>query len=200
MFNKLKNFYLDNMKLIHKFLLNQIAIGLFGFMVIISTSMMSQTAMIIATVCAALFFCALLYDGAWEEGARDRNRILNGRLKKRPFHGAAVALFAYIPSMLFVIPSVVLTLISLAGVSAVDGVLTVFTTISLFVCNGMYLGFSWMLAGAMPKAYPLFFLLYFIPAVFAYFLGYYLGTEDVQIKTFFGMKPTTGDPSVKKRK
>ncbi len=200
MISKFKNFYLENMKLIHKFLLNQFAISLFGFMVIISTSVISQTAMIIATVCSALFFCALLYDSAWDEGARDRNRITNGRLQKRPLHGAKVGIFAYIPSLLFIVPAAVLTIVSLFGVKAVDGVLTVFSTISLFVCHGMYLGFSWLLAGVFPKAYPLFFLVYLIPAVVAYCIGYYLGTEDKQIKTLFGMKPSTGAPSKPKQK
>lgn len=194
MAKKFKSFYLENMKLIHRFLLNQVAISLFGFMVIIATSRVSQNAMVIATVCSGLFFCALLYDAAWEEGARDRNRIINGRLKNRPLHGVKVALFAYIPSMLFVIPAAVLTVISLCGVHGADGVLTVLSTISLFVCHGMYLGFSWLLAGVFPHAYPLFFLAYFIPAAAAYGLGYFLGTKDKQLKTLIGMKPTTGEP------
>lgn len=187
----MKSFYLNNMKLIHKFLLNQFAISLFGFMVIIALSAMSESAMIIATVCSALFFAVLLYDSAWDEGIHDRSKITNGRLENRPFHGAAVALFAYIPTMIFVCPTVILSVLSALGINAVDGALTVLSAISLFLCNGMYLGFSYILAEIFPNMYQLFFLAYLLPAIFAYGLGYYLGIHDVQIKTVFGMKPTT---------
>lgn len=191
---KAKRFYLDNMKLIHKFLLNQFAISLFGFMVIIALSALSQSAMIIATICSALFFTVLLYDTAWDEGVHDRSKITNGRLEERPMHGMSVALFAYIPTLLFVIPTIVLTLISYLGYNIVDSALTVLTTISLFLCNGMYLGFSYLLAGTFPELYQLFFIAFLLPAVFAYGLGYYLGIKDCQIKTLFGMKPTTNAP------
>lgn len=194
MFSKTKKFYLNNMKLIHKFLLNQFAISLFGFMVIIALSAMSQSAMIVATVCSALFFAALLYDSAWDEGIHDRSKITNGRLEERPLHGAAVALFSYIPTLVFVLPTVVLALLSAFGINALDGALTVLNAVSLFLCNGMYLGFSYLLADIFPHMYYLFFLAYLLPAVFAYGLGYYLGIKDVQIKTLFGMKPTTNAP------
>lgn len=190
----MKSFYLNNMKLIHKFLLNQFAISLFGFMVIIALSAMSESAMIVATICSALFFAALLYDSAWDEGIHDRSKITNGRLEEHPLHGAAVALFSYIPTMLFVLPTVVLTLLSALGINAVDGVLTVLSPISLFLCNGMYLGFSYILAEIIPNMYQLFFLAYLLPGIFAYGLGYYLGIKDVQIKTMFGMKPSTNAP------
>lgn len=200
---KFKNFYLDNMKLIHKFLLFQLAMALFGFTVILSSSAFGNTAAVIATVAATLFFTALLYDAAWEEGERDRNRILNGRLKKRPLHGAKVALFSYIPTMFFVAIDAVLTVVMLCGASLpkfFELVLTVSNAILLFLAFGMYLGFSYVLADFVPRAYTLFFVLYAIPAVLAYGLGYYLGTQDKQIKTLFGMKPSLGKPAGTKRK
>lgn len=200
MFLKIKNFYLNNMKLIHKFLINQIAISIFGFTVIIAASLINTTAMTIATACAGLFFCALLYDSAWEVGAKDRNKVINGRLEERPAHGAFVALFSYIPTLVFVVPTAIFCLLSLCGVHFFDAVLAVFTPISIFLCNGMYLGFSWLLAGAFPNAYQLFFVIYLIPAVFSYWLGYMLGLKDKQIKTLLGMKPSTGAPSKPKQK
>ena len=200
MISKIKNFYLSNMKLIHKFLINQVAISVFSFAVIFAASGISKTAMTIATVCAALFFCVLLYDSAWDVGAQDRNKVINGRLKERPWHGAIVALVAYTPSLIFVLPTVVLCLISLCGVKILDPVLAVFTWISVFVCNGMYLGFSYLLVDALPGAYQLFLLAYLIPAIFAYWLGYFLGLKDKQIKTLFGMKPSTGATAKPKNK
>lgn len=199
----IKKFYVDNMKLIHKFLIFQVAMALFGFTVILSASAFGETAALAATTGASVFFLALLYDSAWEEGARDRNRIINGRLKKRPLHGAYVALFAYIPTYVFVLPCAVLTVLLLCGTSLPDffgSVLTVCKSILIFFCHGMYLGFTSCFADLSPNGFPLFFLLYPLPAMVAYGFGYFLGAEDKQIKTVFGMKPSTGGPAGPKRK
>jgi len=195
----MKKFYTDNMKLIHKFLLNQLAISLFGFMIIISMSSFGTTAMYVATAMAALFFCSLLYDNAWDEGARDRNKITNQRLQKRPLHGAKVALFSYIPTFVFVIPTLIFTGLALADITALEKVALFFRALAVFLCNGMYLGFSFGLAEIFPDTYTFFLVLYVLPALISYGLGYYLGTEDKQIKTVFGMAPTTNEP-VKKKK
>jgi len=195
----MKNFYTSNMKLIHKFLLNQLALSLFGFMTIISMSSFGELAMYVTTVLAALFFVSLLYDNAWDEGARDRNKITNNRLTPRPFHGVKVALFAYIPTYLFLVPYVVLTAVSLLGVKVLDPLAAIFKAVTIFLCNGMYLGFSYGLPDVFPQTYGFFFVLYLVPAVVAYGLGYYLGTKDLQLKTFLGMAPTTNEP-VKKSK
>ncbi len=195
----MKNFYLGNMKLIHKFLLNQLAMSLFGFMTIIAMSAFGDIAMYVTTVIAACFFVSLLYDNAWDEGARDRNKITNNRLSPRPFHGVKVALFAYIPTYLFLVPFVVLTAISLMGYTAVDSVAAVFKAFTIFLCNGMYLGISYGLPDIFPQTYGFFFVLYLIPAILGYGLGYYLGTKDIQLKTYFGMAPTTDQP-IKKSK
>ena len=195
----MKKFYTENQKLIHKFLLNQLALSLFGFMTIIAMSSFGNTAMLVTTVMAAAFFAALLYDNAWDIGARDRNKITNGRLKKRPLHGIKVALFAYIPTYVFLVPTVIFTILSLFNVTVLDGIAAVFRAFTIFLCNGMYLGFTYVLPDAFPTAYPLFFVLYLLPALLAYGLGYYLGTEDIQIKTIFGMAPTTDQPKKSKK-
>lgn len=195
----MKKFYTDNMKLIHKFLLNQLAISLFGFMVIISMSSFGDIAMYVATAMAALFFCTLLYDNAWDEGARDRNKITNQRLQKRPLHGVKVALFSYIPTLVFVVPTLVFTALAVADIVALEGVAVVFRALSLFLCNGMYLGFTYGLAELFPDTYTFFLVLYLLPALISYGLGYYLGTEDKQIKTVLGMAPTTNEPIKKKK-
>lgn len=197
---KIKNFYLSNMKLIHKFLINQIAISLFGLTVILATSAFSKMAMVIATICAAVFFNFLLYDSAWDEGAKDRNKVINGRLKERPAHGALVALFANIPTLIFVVPNALLCILALFGLHTFDAVRVVLSILSVFVCNGMYLGFSDLLTDVFPNTYQLFLLFYVVPSVFSYWLGYLLGLKDKQIKTLFGMKPSTGEVKKPKRK
>ena len=194
----MKTFYSNNMKLIHKFLLNQFALSLFGFMTIMAMSSFGTMAMYVTTVLAALFFASLLYDNAWDEGARDRNKIFNGRLTARPFHGVKVALFSYIPTLVFLIPLLVITIVSLAGVNALDSLMSVLKAIVIFIFNGMYLGFSYGLPDIFPETQCLFYILYLLPALIAYGLGYYLGTEDKQIKTFFGLAPTTDEPKKKK--
>ena len=103
MFKKIKNFYIENMDLVNKFLLNQIVMSILGIMVCLPMAMFGDAAMILASVFASVFFACLLYDNAWDKGFKDSNRVSNNRLKYRPFHGAKVALFAYAPSLLFLL-------------------------------------------------------------------------------------------------
>lgn len=204
LFSTIKSFYFDNMKLIHKFLLNQFALSIFGMMVCVSISAFSDTAMFVASVLASLFFVSLLYDSAWDEGARDRNRVTNGRLPLRPLHGAKVALFAYIPTLVFLIPSLISSFLRLADIHFLDPIEWVGKWIVLFFCNGTYLGIAFV-ANEIPmnNGYDVSMfisVLFLLPAIAAYALGYRLGLADKQIKTLFGMAPALGDGAKKEPK
>lgn len=199
-FKGIKNFYFDNMKLVNKFWINQIAMSIFGIMVCGALSSFGTTWAIVASALSSFFFAALLYDNAWDEGFRDRNRVTNGRLKFRPFHGAKIALFAYIPTLIFLIPAVISTIIRLCGKDIMSSVEAVCKAVILLT-NGTYFG---IFIGTSPVEYTqtngvtqvtgddismLIAVACLIPAVFAYLLGYRLGLADKQIKTVFGAKP-----------
>ncbi len=182
------------MKLINKFLLNQIAMAIFGVMVCLPMPMFGKVALIIASLVAALFFVALLYDNAWDEGFRDSNRISNGRLNFRAFHGARVALFAYIPTILFWSIWAVSVVLNRLGVEFLNSVGAVCKAIVVFFCNATYLGIVYTFNNQVNEvALLLSELVCLLPAVIAYFLGYRLGIIDKQIKTVFGIKPTLGE-------
>lgn len=203
-------FYLNNMRLVHKFLLNQFAISLFGFMVIITMSSFdtegSNKVELIATIIAAAFFLYLIFDNAWDAGAHDRNKITNGRMIFQPFYGAKVALTAYIPTFVFTALGLIAGILNAFGVKFLDSVGFVCNTIAMFVGHGMYLGFSGLFADAFRETayyslmHPLFLIALSIPGIVIYFLGYYLGAKDFQIKTIFGAKPTNDAPKMKNNK
>lgn len=199
-FKAIKNFYIENMKLVNKFILNQIALSIFGFMVCIAISSFGEWEGIITSVFASLFFCALLYDAAWDEGARDRNRVSNGRLPFRPFHGAKVALFAYIPSLIFILPGVVSTILRLNGVHFLETVEVICKAITMVLGFGTYLGIAYAFTSADLEISMLIFAACIIPAVVAYYLGYRLGLADKQLKTLVGMKPSLGYGAQKQKK
>ena len=195
-------FYKDNMKLVHKFVLNQVAIGLFGFMVVFVMSSFGFAAEMAATVFSTLFFLSLLYDNAWDEGARDKNRISNGRMEFKPFLGAKIALMAYIPTFVLLFFSLVNGILELFGITFMNGVCLVTNAIVLFFSHGMYLGFSSWYNTLLGTGYSsifltLFFFALMIPAIFAYTLGYYLGAKDLQIKMLFGAAPSNDAPKKK---
>ncbi len=200
-FKGIKTFYLDNMKLINKFLLNQIAISIMGMMVSIALSAINRAAMLAGSLVTSLLFVSLLYDNAWDEGARDRNRVSNGRLKYRPFHGAKVALFAYIPTLIFIIPGVFNSTLRLFGIHLIDSVEAICKAVVLFFLNGSYLGFVYAANDTLINNgvdISLFVALAcLIPGIVAYLLGYLMGLKDKQIKEYLGMKPSLGDGAKK---
>ncbi len=201
------NFYKDNMRLVHKFLLNQFAFSLFGFMVIITVSSFdaegSNMMELIATAVAALLFLGLLYDNAWDAGAHDKNKITNGRMEFKPFYGTLVALVSYIPTAVFALLGLITGILNLFDVHVFDSVGFVCNTIAMFVGHGMYLGYSGLFADAAVNSpyyslfHAMFLFVLMIPAIVAYALGYYLGAKDKQIKTLFGAAPTNDAPRKK---
>ncbi len=197
------NFYKNNMRLIHKFVLNQIAMSLFGFMVIIAMSAFdtdgSHIFELIATAFAAAFFLSLTYDNAWDAGAHDRNKITNNRMLFKPLFGTKIAAFAYLPTALFVLIGLLVSLFSAFGVSFLNGVGFACNTVAAFVCHGMYLGVTALIAKT--SLYALCLAALMLPAIAVYTLGYYLGAKDKQIKTiFFGAAPSTDYIPPKKKK
>ncbi len=200
-------FYKDNMRLVHKFWLNQFAMSLFGFMVIITMSSFdaenSNMFELMATVVAALFFVSLLYDNAWDAGARDRNKITNGRMAFQPLYGVKVALVSYFPTAAFLLFGLLTGVLKLFDISFLDSVGYVCNTIVMFIAHGMFLGFSGLFADAFvntsiyPFVHPLFLFALMLPAVTAYGMGYYLGAKDLQIKTVFGAAPSNDAPKKK---
>ena len=183
----MKKFYLKNMKLIHKFLLNQIVISIFGMMTIIPLSEFGKSSMLAATLISTLFFMFLLYDAAWDEGGRDRNRVCNNRLEYRPLHGVKIALFAYIPTFIFLVPVFAGAALNRFGWHRLDDLFAVLKTILLFLFNGMYLGFSFLFGQNV--FFPLILAAYIMPAALAYGAGYFLGLKDRRFRALFGIKP-----------
>lgn len=201
LFKNIKTFYFDNMNLINKFWLNQIALSILGIMVCLPMPSFGTAALIIASLFSAIFFISLLYDNAWDEGFKDSNRVSNGRLPLRPFHGAKIAVFAYAPSILFWVLWAVPTLLNCIGVETLNAFGVVGKTLVLFFCNGTYLGLVYTTLNYIDEVYLLLIaLVCFIPAIISYGLGYRLGLADKQIKTLFGFKPALGDGAKKPEK
>ncbi len=211
-FVTLKNFYFDNMKLVNKFLLNQIALSIFGLMVCIPLQALGKSMgsdnpeftgklyTTIGSILASLFFLYLLYDNAWDEGVRDRNRVSNGRLAYRPFFGAKVALVAYIPTLVFVVPGVISAILRFFDLQFLAGVELVCQAIVMIFFGGTYVGIVFTF-NTPHNIVMLIYALCLLPAIFAYMLGYRMGLNDKQLKTYIGMKPTLGvDEKSKKKK
>lgn len=205
LFNSIKEFYVDNMKLVNGFVLNQLALSVFGFMVCIAMSEISETVSIITSILASLFFCSLLYDSAWTEGDRDRNRVSNGRLPLRPLHGAKVALFAYIPTFIFLIPGLITNILNIFGITVFDTLNLICKAILMIFGFGTYLGITYsaiavfITPGEFDYVSMFVFAACTIPAIVSYALGYRLGLADIQLKTLIGMKPSLGEGAYKNK-
>ncbi|MBE6678355.1 MAG: hypothetical protein E7597_06145 [Ruminococcaceae bacterium] len=198
MFKKIKSFYLENMDLVNKFWLNQIAMSILGIMVCLPMVMLGNAGLIIASVFASAFFLCLLYDNAWDRGFKDSNKVSNKRLEFRPLHGAKVAVFAYAPSLFFLSLWALSVIFNVFGIEVFNSVGVIGKAVVELFCNGTYLGIAYVLLEYIEEPYSIFVVaMCFLPAIGAYGLGYRLGLADKQIKTFFGMKPALGEGAKK---
>lgn len=198
----MKKFYLDNMSSIHKFIINQIALSLFGIMITWPVSDKSLSLILVMGCFSSVFFCYMQYDNLWSLGALHRNRVINKRMEYVPLYGLKIATFAYIPSAVIILLCYVSRIFP--GVEFFDNLYLIMDVIFTFLLNGMYSGFHIALnevigegfANLLPWVFPLFLL----PGLAVGTLAYYLGVNDKQIKCLFGMKPSTDYVEQKKKK
>lgn len=130
-------FYLDNQKMIHKLLINQIAISALGLMVGFPVNALAYNMKLgnipnlIAGIFTAAMFFFVIYDAYWEWGSKYISK--KGENIPTVKTAALSAVFAYIPTFLITIAYAVCLLLG-AGASAV------FKWILVLVCNGMHFG------------------------------------------------------------
>lgn len=198
----MKKFYLENMSSIHKFIINQIALSLFGIMITWPVSDKSLTLILIMGCFSSVFFCYMQYDNLWSLGALHRNRVINKRMEYTPLYGLKISLFAYIPSALIVLLCYISRIFP--GVTFFDNLYLIMDVIFTFLLNGMYSGFQIALNTVVGDSFatllPWIFPLFFVPGIAVCALAYYLGVNDKQIKCFFGMKPSTDVVETKGKK
>ncbi len=172
-----------------KLFLNQIVMSVFGIMLWMAV-LANKPVLLAASIFSVLFYLFINYSALWELGAKDKIRVDAGRLAAMPQKGIYIALGA-------AVPNVILTLLIGIGVvidtAASQSVGTICNVIVRLI-NGMYLGIIDCTKAAVFEGTPLlsdiwwWYFIINIPALFVGWLAYFLGSKNIRIGAFFGIK------------
>lgn len=195
----MKKFFHDYSYSVVKMFINQIAIAIFGTSLTFATvsahgnSDSFDTFTLIVSIFSACFYLFLIYNIAWEIGAKDKISVDVKKKPYRPYLGLVLSLLANIPNLILV------TIYALTSMSGPTQASSVVRIISCFA-NGMYFGLltvvrvffdgEWL----QLQVFWVSFLIAILPAVLTSGLAYFLGHRNFK---FFGFitnkKPTVSN-------
>ena len=150
---------------------------------------------ILASAFSAIFYLALLYNAAWDTGAKDRLRVDGGKMQPQPFKGALTALCANSINLVLALGGLIFGIIYLSSGNEVAN--TVFTVLTFLatVVEMMFFGFISEICSALSSHEIVPFVLqdvgYIIGPLLAIAVtqvGYMLGMREWRIQDMFSSK------------
>jgi len=171
--------------------INQIGITIFSLVLYFSVSSLNTSAstntlykqlLVGISVFAMLFFFALLYTAAWDWGANDKIRIDSGKVGKRAYKGAVIAIFANVLNIILAAGCVISELIIRDG----EGFVSQLFRPILLLTNAMYLGVIQVICSSAEQYNIILFesvgyLIAPIWAIAATHIGYTFGMKNIKI-------------------
>jgi len=192
----MKKFFHDYSYSIVKMFINQIAIAIFGTSLTFATvsahgdSNSFDTFTLVVSIFSACFYLFLIYNMAWEIGAKDKISVDVKKKPYRPYLGFVLSLLANIPNLI---------LVGIFAATSFSGSVEAQSIVRIISCfaNGMYFGLMTVVRVLFNgewlqlQVFWVSFLIAILPAVFASGIAYYLGHKNFK---FFGFitnkKPT----------
>ena len=170
---------------------NQIAIGIFGAMLSMATTLAdNKTLTLTVSVLAVLFYLFLIYTMTWEVGSKDGISVEAGRKPKRIHLGLAMSLVANIPN--FIIAILYAICAPFMGTQVWAGTVNAIVKVLSLIIQGMYSGIMGdvMLPAANGEMMQLhyFWWSYFliiIPALLVSWLAYMSGHRQSKFGALF---------------
>ncbi|MBQ2766178.1 MAG: hypothetical protein IJF48_04265 [Clostridia bacterium] len=171
-----------------KLFLNQIALTVFGTVLAIATSK-NDSLLLASSIFSVLFFLALNYTTCWEIGAKDKIRVDSGRLESMQNKGLYISFGANLPNLII---ALLIGLGVLIGTDASQSMSFVFNAIARLL-NGMYLGIIKIVQDAASVTSITqvwwWFIVITLPSMLVGWLAYYLGSKNIRLLSFIGIKP-----------
>ncbi len=130
-------FYKENQKMIHKLLINQIALSALGLMIGFPVNALAynynlgEVPNLIGGIFTAAMFFFVIYDSFWEWGTKYVSK--KGQNLPTAKTAALCAVFSYIPTIILILAYTVCLILNV-------GALNIFKWILLLLCNGMHFG------------------------------------------------------------
>ena len=194
----MKRFFSEHSYSMVKMFLNQFAIAVFGFVLVLVSGLAQNVGLRNATsVGAILFYLFLLYTMTWEIGFHDRIAVEHQKKKKNNFRGALISLCANIPNFIF---AIFVMLASLLNSPVLSNIGAWCSTFALFL-EGMYTGLLVNHVGGAPlNSYWFVYFLLPLPAILTCGLAYNLGVRDIKFTSFFNQPYPESDRDPKEKR
>ena len=180
----MKSFFKNHSYDMVTMLLNQIAVALFGFTLVLAAMKINNDALRnVASIFSVLFYLVLLYIKAWDIGFKDKISVEQGKKANNSFRGALISLCAN--AINYVLAIFIMLRALLPGVSSFESIGGVAQAIAIFV-QGMYTGILVNQVGGAPlNTYWISYFIIPVPAILICGLAYYFGLHDVKYTAFF---------------
>ncbi|MCL1794343.1 MAG: hypothetical protein FWG34_10785 [Oscillospiraceae bacterium] len=201
----MKEFFAENGKSVVKLYINQIAMAIFGIMVVFASAQ-NDLLVLLASFLAVGLYLFIIYSMMWDAGAKAAAKTLRAedsgaRKIKTPF---LIVLFGSLVNILCYLLYAVLKIYAIAK-DITEGGVTFFGNalwIVMRMANGMYMGFEasifsnpniGLAAGEEPVSIvmftpPYYFFLTLIPLFATGIAAYYLGASEISILKKLGFK------------
>lgn len=174
-------FFKKNSYEISRFLIMQVGITIFAFVLTMAMSSIKRSAVLWVSLFSVCFYLFLVYSVAWEIGGKDKIRIDAGRQEKSPMRGLFAMLYAQIPNLILALLMTVGGLIFFLSGSAAGARLYAVGYFIVVLFDAMYVGIVDALTSGFGEeatylAMGVAYLVSTLPALLTAWIGYYLGS------------------------
>ena len=133
----MKNLLHDKGGLIGKYIINQIALSLFGFMMSATAISMGHDWLLPFGLFGLLFYYFILFTFVHEDGLKDAIKVDGGRMKRDPLLSLKYCGIAAVPGFLIALVNTVMRVCGASG-QAAEATYSILDTVTRFFTYGMY--------------------------------------------------------------
>ncbi len=183
-------FFKEHADFIKRLILTQFCISIFALSIGFASSIPDiEELYFFSSLLSFVFYMWMVYNAAWESGAKDSSRVMSGRFKPTKWHGFKLQAAAYFPMAVIFGLMLVCSILGseLIGIELFANACLVLNMIVSLVYH-IYHGIMQTVLLALGTNFasflaPIFYFITFIPGCFLAMLGYNLGVNG---RTMFG--------------
>ena len=173
-------YFKENLSTISKLFINHIGMTIFGLIVLITSSLLSdklgnEVVFYIMGGLTVLMYFSLLYTAMWERGAKDKLKIDGGRMKLGLFHGLYMYLLANAISIFLAVMTLIFAFFANDPNSGIYGAYDVFKLMTHF-WGAIYLPIT-RIAISSPVIHTLLYFAIIVPGAIISCVSYILGVK-----------------------
>lgn len=180
----------NNMSYVLKIFINHFVSGLYSLILFVwLTVAFDGRFVILGSIVSILFYLFLVYSFMWEAGAK---RGVGHNAKQVGFFDGALVMC--VGSSLFYITTICSFVFSFFATGAefaertADVLNNVFFYINVFFSQCMYSGLFSGIFDGIPNVHPAMYLLSLLPGLIVATIAYFIGSKNLRLRTFFGIK------------